>query len=194
VAFSSAARSRAAILRGVGSVLDVGGTGVRSRRGDHATASDAWKRVGQSFRAAVRNTTGAPDDPEELLDEARSAALARLTEIQLGLLQNRWAEFTHSDEHIDDRHYPFEPFVRFPPYYPFDPFMGRLLTFEEFHYSIIQDRDYWPWRYYPELELYLIEAIAHYSRQQEPPVRFIAYLVQLLNFVRFEKKVASCLR
>lgn len=195
VAFSSAARSRAAFLRGIGSVLDISGTGLRSRRQGHATVGDAWARVGQNFRAAARNVTGESDDPEDMTDAARRAALTRLMEIQVDLLERLWEEFCNSDELIDDRHYPIRRRLRDWPYrYPRYPYSISLFAdLEEFHYVNVSDPGYWSLRLDPELERYLITEIAYFSRQQDPPVHFIAYLVQLLKFVRFEKQIASSL-
>jgi hypothetical protein len=45
----------------------------------------------------------------------------------------------------------------------------------------------------PEFMRAALSEIAYCSREQDPPVHYIAYLVQIIKFARFNKKFPSSL-
>lgn len=196
------ARSRSALLRGVGSVLDIGATGYNSR---HATTQRAWSRVAQAVSKVSRRFQAAENPQNRTADPTLTDQIFRLWELQLDALYERWREFENSDEYSDLR---ADPRYHNLPWHFGWPWLGYGYYPPSTRKRILTDRHYrtlifWRYSYYQprflagvtardsleELRFVILYEFRISAQMNRPPVRYLAYLYELYKTMNLEYQI-----
>lgn len=192
--------SRVAVLRGIGSVLDIAGSGVRPYR-TRATTRRVWHRVSASMRNAADQLATSdsvplsevPDSNEEQL----RATLLKVHEIQVDKLYQRYKEFEDSDEY--PAYYRRRRIGRIDPWllgHP-QPFLHGI-TFPL--YVAARKRYYLRWPYDPDLtgqekidevRYLILQEIRLAAQSGLPHRRYIAYLAELYRTLQLEQAMKT---
>jgi len=150
MALSSSTTTSRAFWRGLGSVLDVAGTGLSWRRRSGTPLQQAWRRV-ETRLASIPNVDQSNIEPKRIGDEQeisefalREALLTAVQRQHIALEERAEVASTYLHDNPEKARtlFPYPPLV--------DPITARLIYEEDFvhfpdYWRFLFDEDYWYW-------------------------------------------------